>query len=263
MLISQLCKQSDFETEWFKKACAKLKEPFKYHRKLWEYCYIYEALRENDVLKPNSKGLGFGVGKEPLPAAFASHGCQITATDLHTEKAFQLGWVSTNQHSSKLQDLNERNICEPELFEKLVTFEFLDMNHIPDKYTNAYDFTWSSCSFEHCGNIELGKQFIINQMKCLKPGGIAVHTTEYNLSSNEKTIEYGPFVLFRKKDIEWMIETLRDGGHKIEIDFTAGTGPIDSFVDLPPYQGDFHLRLKLGHYTSTSIGLIIKKASND
>ncbi|HBI04874.1 MAG TPA: SAM-dependent methyltransferase [Paenibacillaceae bacterium] len=262
MLISQVCKQADFETDWFKRACEKLKEPFKYHRKLWEYCYIYEALLQNGVLKPTSKGLGFGVGKEPLAAAFASHGCEVTATDLHTERAFQMGWVSTNQHSKNLLDLNERGICDPHHFQQLVSFEFLDMNHIPEKFTNAYDFTWSSCAFEHCGNIELGRSFIINQMLCLKPGGVAVHTTEFNLTSNEETIDHGTLVLFRKQDIEWMVEALRSVGYSIEIDYTLGTAPIETYVDLPPYQSEYHLRLQLLQFTSTSIGLIIKKTSN-
>lgn len=260
MLKSKLCKQEDFETDWFNNACLKLHETFKYHRKLWEFCYIYQALLENGVLQPNKRGLGFGVGKEPLASLFASHGCQITATDLHSEQAAQLGWIASNQHSNQLSDLNERGICDPKLFKKLVSFEFLNMNHIPGNLTNAYDFTWSSCSFEHCGSIELGKQFIVNQMECLKPGGIAVHTTEFNLSSNEETIETGTLVLFRKKDIEWMVHTLKAAGHQIEMDYSIGTGPIESYIDVPPYTNDYHLRLSILQFTSTSVGLIIRKA---
>ena len=126
--------------------------------------------------------------------------------------------------------------------------------------SNQFDFTWSSCSFEHCGSIELGKKFLIDQMKCLRPGGIAVHTTEYNLSSNEDTIEQGALVLFRKKDIEDMVQTLRDLGHEIEIDLESGTELKNTCVDLPPYTFNPHLRLKLLNWVSTSIGLIIKKA---
>ncbi|MDU5144064.1 MAG: class I SAM-dependent methyltransferase [Paenibacillus dendritiformis] len=259
MLISQLCKEQDFHTKWFKNACLKLRHTPKYHRKLWEYCYIYQGLLERGVLSPNKKGLGFGVGKEPLVSLFASHGCQITATDLDLERAKKQGWVDSNQHSNALSDLNQLGICDPEQFANLVTFENMDMNHISDKYVNTYDFIWSSCSFEHCGSIELGKRFIINQMECLRPGGIAIHTTEFNLSSNEQTLDNSGTVLFRKQDIEWMVQTLQDAGHSIEIDYSVGTGPIESYIDVPPYLSNHHLRLLIGQFVSTSIGLIMKK----
>ena len=38
--------------------------------------------------------------------------------------------------------------------------------------------------------------FIEGAMNLLKPGGIAVHTTEYNVSSNEETIMEGNDVIF-------------------------------------------------------------------
>ncbi|MED1852251.1 SAM-dependent methyltransferase, partial [Brevibacillus borstelensis] len=81
-----------------------------------------------------------------------------------------------------------------------------------------------------------------------------------NGSSNDDTIESGITVIFRLQDIEWMVEALRAQGHSIEIDYSVGTGEIESYVDVPPYSNDLHLRLLLGQYVSTSIGLIIKKA---
>ncbi|MED1875676.1 SAM-dependent methyltransferase [Brevibacillus borstelensis] len=260
MLKSQMCKQQDFDTPWFRQACERLKEPFRYHRKLWEFCYIYQALLERGILAPGKKGLGFGVGTEPLIPLFASHGCEIVATDLDYDSALTQGWVQTDQHFSSMEKINGRGICDPVQFQNLVTFKTLNMNEIGPEYYNQYDFTWSSCSFEHVGSIELGKQFILNQMNCLKPGGVAVHTTEFNLSSNDDTIESGITVIFRLQDIEWMVEALRAQGHSIEIDYSVGTGEIESYVDVPPYSNDLHLRLLLGQYVSTSIGLIIKKA---
>ncbi|MBZ4655022.1 MAG: hypothetical protein JG781_2379 [Peptococcaceae bacterium] len=260
MLVSKLCNEQDFKTEWFKNCCVKLQEPFKYHRKLWEYCFIYESLLERGYLQPGKKGLGFAVGKEPLTAAFASHGCRITSTDLELEKAQAQGWTLSNQHCNSILDLNKRGICDPYLFNSLVTFKYMDMNKIDNETFNVYDFTWSSCAFEHCGSIDLGKKFIINQMNCLKPGGIAIHTTEYNLSSNKNTIETGPTVLFRKQDIEWIVDNLRALGHSINIDYTVGKGEIESIV-AKQTDTDYHLRLHLDGYITTSIGLIITKSS--
>lgn len=261
MLLSKLCNEQDFKTEWFKNCCVKLKEPFKYHRKLWEYCYIYQCLLERGYLQPGKKGLGFAVGKEPLTAAFASHGCQITATDLELKKAQAQGWTLTNEHCNSLADLNERGICSSSLFDSLVTFNYMDMNKIDNKFFNCFNFTWSSCAFEHCGSLDLGKNFLINQMNCLKPGGIAIHTTEYNLSSNKNTIATGQTVLFRKQDFDWIVDKLRALGHSISIDYTVGKGEIESFVANLTDNTNYHLRLQLWGYITTSIGLIIIKSS--
>ncbi|MFC5401655.1 SAM-dependent methyltransferase [Cohnella soli] len=259
MLQSQLCREQDFTMPWFTHACTKLRENMRFHRKLWEWCYIYEALRERDMLLPFRKGLGFGVGKEPLAAAFAAQGTEIVATDLDVDNAKTQGWVDTNQHANTLADLNGKGLCDPHQFANLVSYETADMNRISDKFTGQFDFTWSSCSFEHLGSIELGKRFIVNQMKCLRPGGVAVHTTEFNLTSNEETLEMPILVIYRRKDIEAMADELRREGYRITIDYTAGAGPFESYVDLPPYNNPVHLRLMLGQFVSTSIGLIIEK----
>jgi hypothetical protein len=283
MLISQLCKEGDFNTEWFNAGSTVLYQTFQtyirhyievnlrhlnadtllpilYHRKFWEFCYIYQALSERGLLIPGSRGLGFGVGKEPLVSLFASAGCAIQATDLDLDSAQKAGWANSDQHATGTGCLNDYGLCDPAAFARLVAYENVDMNQIPDRYANQFDFTWSSCAFEHCGSIELGKQFLINQMKCLRPGGIAVHTTEYNLSSNEDTIDQGVLVIFRKKDIEDMAQTLRNLGHEIEIDLESGTELKNTCVDLPPYTFKPHLRLQLLNWVSTSIGLIVKKA---
>ncbi len=57
------------------------------HRKMWEWLFIAEALRERGMLAPGRCGLGFGVGQEPLAALFAADGCEITATDQPQEAA--------------------------------------------------------------------------------------------------------------------------------------------------------------------------------
>ena len=104
------------------------------------------------------------------------------------------------------------------------------MNNIPDNLKN-YDFLWSSCALEHIGKIRDGADFIYKAMDCLKPGGIAVHTTEYNFSSNLFTVNSGNTVLFRRRDINKIVHNLRKQGHKIEIDFTPGSLPHDNFID--------------------------------
>jgi hypothetical protein len=210
------------------------------------------------MLQPGRRGLGFGVGHEPLAALFASYGCSIVATDLQEEEARRTGWIDSQQHAGGLAILNQYGICDPASFQQLVCFRHVDMNVVPSDL-RGFDFTWSSCSFEHLGSIKKGLQFLENQMACLKPGGVAVHTTEFNLFSNRKTIHHGPLVLFRRRDIEKIAARLKTQGHSIDLDFDPGSSPADQYVDVPPYVHLPHLKLKLEDFTSTSIGLTIRK----
>jgi SAM-dependent methyltransferase len=199
------------------------------------------------------------VGREPLSAIFASFGCQVVASDLQAESEMSKYWASASQWCSGLEAINERKICEDGAFRSLVSYRHVDMNHIPEDLVN-FDFNWSSCSFEHLGSIELGLRFLKNQLQTLKPGGWAVHTTEYNISSNDDTLEEPNCVIFRQRDIDKIVAELRAEGHYVEeLDYSLGWFPLDYKVDLPPYNGGPHLRLLVSNYICTSIGLIIRK----
>lgn len=210
------------------------------------------------MLRPGKRGLGFGVGRDPLAALFASFGCEITATDLDVASAAQRGWVETGQFGGSLDTLDQYQLCDPALFAQRVTFQTADMNAIPAELKD-YDFTWSACAFEHLGSIVKGQDFILHQMSSLNPGGVAVHSTEFNVFSNHATVTEGETVLFRRRDIEWLVDELRRDGHSIEVDFNAGADQSDRYVDIPPWSGP-HLKLQIGDYVSTSLVLVVEKS---
>lgn len=256
---SSLCKQADFLTEQHLHWCKLIKEEPNFHRKIWEFCYILESLHQRGMISEGKKGLGFAVGTEPLPSLFASFGCDILATDLNPEQGTEKGWTVGNQLCFGVADLNKMGICPKDKFEKLCSYRAVDMNNIPDDL-QGFDFNWSSCSFEHLGSIEKGLAFVKNQLKTLKPGGWAIHTTEYNLSSNDETLEDPNCVAFRHRDIEKVVRELRADGHEVaELDYSLGWLPFDYKVDVPPWAPSPHLRLKLANFVCTSIGLIIQK----
>jgi hypothetical protein len=99
-------------------------------------------------------------------------------------------------------------------------------------------------------------------MAVLKPSGIAVHTTEFNMSSNADTFESAELSLYRRKDLEALVDRLGTAGHHVEqIDWYQGRGFADRHIDLPPYTIEpLHLRLRIAEYDCTSIGLIAHKA---
>lgn len=260
--VSELCKEVHFRSAWYDKWCNEIRESPRLHRKQWEYTYILQALYERGCLAEGRRGLGFAVGTEPLPAVMAKYGCRITATDLDFSRGQSLGWDSGDQLCYGVDSLNQRQICDADVFREKVVYQPVDMNAIPPDL-EGYDFNWSSCSFEHLGSIGLGMDFLHNQLDTLKPGGWAVHTTEFNVSSEYETIEKNRnTVIFRRSDIEKFAEWAVSRGHYVEkLDFSLGNSPEDFSVDLPPYGAEPHIRLLLNGYVATSIGLIVRKGT--
>jgi hypothetical protein len=89
---------------------------------------------------------------------------------------------------------------------------------------------------------------------------VAVHTTEFLVSSNETTVEAGGTVFYRRRDVKALVQRLRRGGHGVDIDYSLGSTPDDVHVDVPPYT-DVHLRTELAGYVTTSLALIVTKGS--
>jgi Domain of unknown function (DUF4214) len=260
-LTSRVCQQADFVLDAYRYWMNAIGEVPKFHRKQWEFFFVAQALHERKMLVSGSRGLGFGVGQEPLVALFASLGCEIIATDQETDEAIRAGWAQTGQHASGIEPLNARQLCDPESFSRLVRFEFANMNDIPDRYKTSFDFCWSACCLEHLGSLEHGLVFVERSLDTLKPGGVAVHTTEFNLTSNDETIESRDLSIYRRCDIERLVDRLTRVGHQVEpITYEPQNGVVDEFVDLPPFRAEPHLRLRVADFECTSIGLIVRKS---
>jgi SAM-dependent methyltransferase len=228
------------------------------HRKMWEWLFICAALDERGMLRPGRSGIGFGVGTEPLVALFASRGCRVLATDLDPERARARGWTGPgDQYAGDVAGLNKAGLCDAEAFASRVSFRHVDMNDLPDDL-GAFDFSWSSCAFEHLGTLERGLAFVENQMRFVRPGGVAVHTTEFNLSSDDATVADGPTVLYRRRDLLALVARLRRAGHRVTLDLTEGDRPADLHVDSPPFT-ETHLRTRLADYDVTSVALVVDK----
>ena len=258
---SQLCTNSQLTEEAFFHWCTAMHLAPRAHRKVWEFCYILAVLDAKGVLQGGRRGLGFGVGQEPLPAVFAALDISIMATDAPPDVIAGHGWESTGQHASELAALNRPEIIPMDRLQQLVTFRPVDMNNIPDDL-QGNDFCWSSCALEHLGSLEHGLRFIEASLRTLRPGGWAVHTTEFNLSSNDETFEAPTLSIYRKRDIELLASRLVDAGHEVlPLNFHPGTAPMDEYIDLPPYE-KHPVRLQVAQYVTTSIGLAVRKSSS-
>jgi hypothetical protein len=143
------------------------------------------------------------------------------------------------------------------MFATLVSFRPVDMNDVPADLVD-FDFTWSSCAMEHLGSLDAGLAFFERQLDCLRPGGVGVHTTEFNVASDDETVETGHTVLYRRRDLEALVYRMRKQGHHMRITFALGDHPEDLHVDMEPFTNT-HIRTSTGEFAHTSFGLAVRK----
>lgn len=267
---SQRVRAADFDADWFKDRAREMDlEIDRYHRKIWEDVVIAQVFVDH-VLMPasaryrkskapqNLSALGFGCGKEPIPKWLARTECvsRIIATDA---PGINPAWDATNQRAHNLSDLGIGSD------NKLVEFREVDMNAIPeDLLIGEFDFTWSCGSFEHIGGINRGLEFFRSQMRCLKPGGIACHTTELNIDLDAiTTLEADNLSFFRFYDLMGLAGVLWENGDRLwSPDFKQGDTEIDRFVDRPPYTAPYHLNIEIGEFVTTSVVLIATRGQH-
>lgn len=255
-----MCVAEDFMHPRFSEICGYINYPFRFHRKLWEWVFVIHHLLKSGVVKDGARGLVFGVGAERLPAYFASRGASIVATDAPEEIGEANGWKESGQHSANLANLFHADLIDEDAFSRNVRYEPCDMNNISEHLT-GFDFNWSSCCFEHLGDLEAGMQFVVNAVeKTLRVGGVAVHTTEFNMSSDDETLASGPTVIYRHRDIRELVDRLRSRGHEVdELRISPGSHPLDYHVDMPPFRQDPHIKLMCDRFVTTSIGIVVRR----
>jgi hypothetical protein len=255
---SRVCRQADLSMDSFRYWCAKMRHAPMMHRKYWEWFFITQSLWERDFLKEGSRGVGFNNGNEPLVALFASLGCKIVSADLNGRETSDTAMTQ----EADLRTLNEHGICPPDLLSERVLSQTIDPDRGLQELSGPFDFYWSSTCLGHMGSIEAGIDFMRRAMSVLKPGGMAIFTTDCNLSAGEDTLENDTLCLFRQSDLERLATRLSAEGHMVtSIDWRDTTGSADAFIDQPPYGMDPHLKLQIMQYVVTSFGLsVIKRA---
>jgi 2-polyprenyl-3-methyl-5-hydroxy-6-metoxy-1,4-benzoquinol methylase len=271
-LASKPSTQADIASDWAAHWCSQLKIPVVFHRKVWELAYVLQAIYEHGSIAPGARGLGFGCGTEPLPSYLASQGVSVTVTDLDPDEVKGKGWANTNQHTSSIDLSFHPHLVSRAAFDEHVDLKYVDMNRI-DAALSGYDFCWSICAFEHLGSIENGLDFVKNSMKTLRPGGVSVHTTEFNFTNNERTIDNWPTVLFQRRHFERLARDLEAMGHTVApMSFDVGDLPLDKFIDIPPYLQNWtkemkeswsenapHIKLTVDGFPVTCFGIVIRK----
>lgn len=256
---SQACSAAQILDPAYREWAALLGDHVRFHRKQWEHITILEAARQAAVLSPGKTALGFGVGTEPLPAALASFGLSVIATDQEPMSAGH--WAEGGQHALSLESLTKPHILNTAEFQRRVTFRTVDMNDLP-RDLGVHDLIWSSCAMEHLGSPQAGLDFVVATLGLLRPGGLSVHTTELDLTPQEVPVDYGHCALYRPEDMEELRRRVVARGLVMDLNFyVALDHPADRAVAPPLSIGDeeFHLKLALHDSITTSFALVIRR----
>jgi len=242
-LESRLCTSGDIYSDWHRRLSSVLRADNFKLRKIWEWTYTLKALHESGMLNNSARGIGFGCGTEPLASCLANFSEYVLITDAPVSIIDGKGWADTNQHTTSLESAKYDWLAPRELLDKVLDFDYVDMNNIPASVFGKFDFVWSSCALEHLGSKLLGLRFIVESAKCLRVGGIAIHTTEFDLSG-KCHVDNWQTVLFNESDLKNSLTKMLaevssiDQGPQYELaelNLSRGKEFIDGYVDIPPY----------------------------
>lgn len=253
--MSSIPNAIDWQQAWFQRWEQELhwSYPSAKHRKLFEFCVILETLEREGLLKYQKKGLGFGVGNEPVASILAKYKVKVLASDYDPETAKKHGWSSVHVGAA----YRTPEIIDEDAFNRYVSYREIDMNNIPND-VDGFDFLWSSCSLEHLGSRQHGIEFVVNAMDCLNPGGIAVHTTEFSWGKGFDAYNLALYSEADLKNLRYCVESI--GCTMDELSFASGNTPEDLYVSKEPHGNvQPHLRLEIAGQKATSCLLVVRK----
>ena len=253
-LASQMCTASQFVEDDYLHQVELIKQTPLLHRKQWEYVYVLRVLEACGMLSTGRRGLGFGVGSEPLAAVLAAKGLRVTATD---SPAFVANSGGEGYPGGMATFYG--GICPEDTYRAQVEFRAADMRAIPGAL-RGFDFVWCCSGMESLGSIDAGLDFVEQSAQCLAPGGVGIYTTQFNVNSDADTIERDELSVFRRPDLVALQGRLMTKGiEMLPLNFFTGDMPQDSEVDTPPYGSSVHLKLLIEGFTVTSFGFAVRK----
>ena len=241
-----------------------------FNRKIWEWAYVLQAALKHGRLQPGMTAVGFGVGNEPVPAVLAKHGMSVIATDQEAADTSDYKatgqWANTGQLLTGLGGLFRPSLISNDRLAELVKVRSVDMNEVPGDLAPC-DLVWSSCALEHLGSPEKGLEFILASARLLAPDGIAVHTTELDLTGRSSTVDWGHLACYRPADFRWLAKEAALEGFEMELNFSIPLDtPEDRWVSMVLRHGPdlavgelSHLKVEMFESVCTSFGVILRR----
>jgi SAM-dependent methyltransferase len=161
------------------------------HRKIWEWVQGVAALTRLGCLKPSAQALGVAAGHEPPIYWLANRVAQVYATDLYSGVFVQ--------HEASPDVLHDPDKYAPYPYPR-ERVHFMPMSGTDICFGNqTIDFVFSFCSIEHFGSRANSRRSLQEMARVLRPGGVAVVSTEVLLNDIAPQPEiFSPWELYEE-----------------------------------------------------------------
>jgi hypothetical protein len=257
--------QGDMETRWFRFWCEQLKERPRYHRKLWEFAYLMQALHCADAIKPGAKVLILGAAHQPTASYLAAKGADVVIAQHGDEPMPGAG----------ADPLCNEDLVDAKTFAKRVTRRVVDLAALPDDLA-GFDACVGMDQAMRRGTVRAGMDYVVASIDRVRPGGLVAHVVDFNYADDAQTLDDWGSVLFLRRHLEAMTQAWTAAGHEVApLDFNVGFQAMDRFVDIPPFDVSrteslerlwrdgwqaAHLKTAVDGFPATSFGLIARRA---
>jgi SAM-dependent methyltransferase len=193
---SKLCDLADWKGSDFASLSSAIMgtdpEHLFYHRKLWEFTRLVQALQAMGIYTPNAIGLSVAAGHERVLYYLARHLHKVVATDVYGDSAF-------SQNEANSQVLASGDGYAPYDYPK-EHLKFLYMNALQlDFPAGLFDFAFCLSSIEHFGGVRNASLAIREMARVVRPGGLVFVTTDCSLNGNVTN------EVFSRKEIERLL----------------------------------------------------------
>ena len=263
--LNRLCCIEDWENSEIKAALAELQklssEGF-IHRKDWEWALGIIAMRRFGKLNEKSTAIGVGSGREAILFYLANKVKHVYATDLYKVR----NWMEAAP--SDFPE-NPKKYAPFPYKEDALTVLRMDGTKL-EFPSESFDIAFSFSSIEHFGggkNNHSGALRSLKEMeRVLKPGGLAVITTEYIINDKEH-----PEFFNRRTIYSDLIDKLERLKLVEPLDLRITTKTLDTVIDYSSIgvswnniNNDYkrthpHIVLRIKNILFTSIMLVFQK----
>lgn len=251
--VSQLCTATQFSEAAFVEIAGAMALGTKLHRGIWESVWVASVLASHGCIEPGKRALGLGAQRERVAALLASRAVAVNVIRL-TETAEP----SLSQQHALLQ-LFYPEIIGIDDFDMLVSLEDGDALDPARGIVAEHDGVWSMGVLRRLGSVAAAGDFIRRSLDALRPGGVAAHTLDLDLSSEADGGGVAGHLAFHRADLDALVLRLvRDGYEVLPINLYPGHDAADAIVDAPPF-GLPHLKALAGLATVGSFGLAIRR----
>lgn len=251
--VSQLCTATQFSETAFAEIASAMAIGTRLHRGIWEPVWVASVLASHGCIAPGKCALGLGAQRERVAALLASRAMAVRVIRL----------IETAEPNLSLQhallQLFYPEIIRIDDFDVLVGMQDGDSLDPVRGLVADYDCVWSVGVSRRLGSVAAAGDFIRRSLDALRPGGIAAHTLDINLSSEAEGDLVEGQLAFHRADLDALVLRLvRDGYEVLPINLYPGHDAADAMIDAPPF-GLPHLKVLSGLQTVGSFGLAIRR----